>query len=268
MKTLRMTLAVSLFCIAAVQAREPIQMDFKVSDMDRQAMIYPPVTEEKAKTAKGKTVPVVFCFHGHGGGSSQAAKSFKMHEAWPEALVVYPQGVPTPGQLTDAAGKREGWQAKFGDHGDRDLKFFDVMLKELAKIYLIDSNRVFVMGHSNGGGFTYLLWAHRGDKITAVAPCASLSMQVVGQLKPKPCLHIAARGDRLVKFSWQERMMSEVKRINGCQEKGEAWAPDCLLYKPVNKKVGAPMVQYIHDGTHRYPDQATAMMVKFFKEME
>src|SRR5262245_17824515 len=77
--------------------------------------------------------PLVFGFHGHGGSMQNAARSFKIHEVWPEAVVVYLQGVPTPGRLTDPDGKRAGWQAAAGDHEDRDLKFFDVVLASLKE---------------------------------------------------------------------------------------------------------------------------------------
>lgn len=249
----------------AASARESIPMDFKVEGVDRQALVFP---VNHGKSARVDSAPLVFCFHGHGGSARQASLSFRIHEQWPEAIVVYPQGLPTPGQLTDAGGKRTGWQSNLGDQGDRDFRFFDVMLRELSIALQIDSKRVYVMGHSNGGGFTYLLWAYRGDRIAAVAPCAALSMRVARDLKPKPCLHIAGKEDSLVKFSWQERMMSSVKRTNQCQNIGEAWAKDCLLYKPVDEKVGAPMVQFIHGGAHRYPDEATPLIVRFFKGIQ
>jgi polyhydroxybutyrate depolymerase len=253
--------------LGLVQAREPISMTFTLQGKERQALVYPVAKANKSKSTKDHAVPVVFCFHGHGGSSLQASQSFRMHEAWPDALVIYPQGLPTPGQLSDPEGKRNGWQSKLGDKEDRDLLFFDAMLTELSKKYQIDAKQVFVMGHSNGGGFTYLLWAYRGDKIAAVAPCAALSLRISDQLKPKPCLHIAGKNDGLVKFTWQQRMMSAVKRINGCQDEGEVWAKECLIYRPLDGKMGAPMLQYIHDGTHLYPENATSMMVKFFKEV-
>lgn len=53
--------------------------------------------------------PVVLL--GHHGGSRQASRSFQMHSEWPEAIVVYMQGLPTPGQWTDPDGKKPGWQS-------------------------------------------------------------------------------------------------------------------------------------------------------------
>src|SRR6478672_3764464 len=51
-------------------------------------------------------VPLVFDFHGHGGKDRHAARSHRLHEAWPEAVVVYMQGLNTPGKLTDPEGKK------------------------------------------------------------------------------------------------------------------------------------------------------------------
>lgn len=152
----------------------------------REALIYAPAT------ARTKATPVVFVFHGHGGNMNQVARSFGLHTLWPEALVIYPQGLNTPGRLTDPEGKRAGWQKEVGDQGDRDLKFFDTMLESLKKDYKVDTRRIYATGHSNGGAFTYLLWAARGDRFAAFAPsAAATSREHLSQFKPKPVLHVA-----------------------------------------------------------------------------
>jgi len=69
--------------------------------------------------------------------------------------------LPTAGKLIDPQGRMAGWQFAAGDYGDRDLKFFDAMLASLRQDYRVDNKRIFVTGHSNGGGFSYLLWAER-----------------------------------------------------------------------------------------------------------
>lgn len=268
MKTCWITFLLCIGFALSADARDSITIELEVQTTERQALVYPPVIGKKSATTKNTEVPLVFCFHGHGGSAQQAARSFKLHESWPEALVVYPQGLPTPGQLTDPEGKRNGWQKGPGDQEDRDLKFYDALLLELKKRYSVDPKRIFVMGHSNGGGFTYLLWATRGKGITAVAPCAAVAPKIVRQLTPKPCLHLAGTNDPLVKFSWQEQMMAAVKKTNLCQAEGKNWAPGCLRYEPADKTEGASMIQYIHNQGHRYPDNATSLIVRFFKEFE
>ena len=47
--------------------------------------------------AKTSPSPLVFAFHGHGGNMANAARMYHIHTLWPEAIVVYPQGLNTPG---------------------------------------------------------------------------------------------------------------------------------------------------------------------------
>jgi polyhydroxybutyrate depolymerase len=243
-----------LFLLTLVLAAdpEPIKMEWTVDGTQREALVYRPTKQ----TDTGS--PIVFAFHGHGGNSRNADRTI-----WPEALVVYMQGIPTPGRLTDPQGKRNGWQHDVGDQGDRDLKFFDAVLERLRNDYKTDGNRIYATGHSNGGGFTYLLWAERPDVFAAVAPSAAASRSLLKLNKPKPVMHIAGENDELVKFAIQQRAMDRVREINGCADKGEEWATGCLQYA---SKHGTPFVSYIHPGTHKYPAEAPALIVKFFKD--
>jgi polyhydroxybutyrate depolymerase len=245
--------ALSLFADDGLARR-----DWSVEGVGREALIHVP------KRAATNALPLVFVFHGHGGSMNQAARSFHLHHLWPDALVVYPQGLKTPGRLTDPEGRRAGWQHAMGDQDDRDLKFFDAMLESLRTDYLVDAKRVYATGHSNGGGFTYLLWAARGDVLAAVAPsAAATSMKNFRQFKPKPVLHIAGRNDTLVKYEWQERTMEALRRLNQCGEgrpwQGEAW---CTQYE---SGVNATVVTCIHPGAHRFPAEAPEIIVRFFK---
>lgn len=227
-----------------------------VDGVVRQALVYaPPQAHTNASS-------VVFAFHGHGGSMQNAARNFGYHRLWPEAIVVYPQGLKTPGRLTDPEGQRPGWQHAAGDQGDRDLKFFDAMLKSLKEDYSVDEKRIYATGHSNGGGFTYLLWATRGDQFAAFAPSAAASSRNLGKLKPKPVLHVAGQNDELVKFAWQKLTMDMLRRLNECGE-GKECGKWCTEYP---SKIGAPVVTFIHPGTHQFPADAPAAIVKFFKQ--
>ena len=245
-----------LFSFRVEAGDAPVRRDWNVDGVTREALVYVPAN------AKSSGTPVIFAFHGHGGTMAYAERKFSYHTLWPEALVVYPQGLPTAGKLTDPEGKRTGWQFAAGDYGDRDLKFFDAMLVSLRQDYHVDNKRIFVTGHSNGGGFTYLLWAKRGEQISAVAPCAAAALTLFGELKPKPVLHLAGERDPLVRFAWQQSTIDAVRKINQCGE-GQPWGEHCTLYP---SKIGAPLVTYIHSGFHEVPPDAPAVIVKFFKE--
>jgi polyhydroxybutyrate depolymerase len=232
--------------------------EWTVEGVARQALVYvPPV-------ARTNPAPVVFAFHGHGGTMQNAARTFGFHSRWPEAIVIYPQGLNTPGRLTDPEGKKPGWQKEVGDQSDRDLKFFDAMLASLQQDFKVDARRIYATGHSNGGGFTYLLWAARGEKFAAVAPSASAAARAFAQLKPKPVLHVAGENDTLVKFAWQQQTMAALRRLNQSGE-GQPWENEkgCTLYPA---KAGPPVVTFIHPGTHQYPAAAPALIVKFFQQ--
>src|SRR5438270_11528990 len=95
-------------------------MTFVVDGVKRQALVFAPKeTKEKA--------PLVFAWHGHGGNMQGTSQLMHIQTVWPEAIVVYPQGLPTVSG-GDPQGNLPGWQAEAGTNGDRDLKFFDEML--------------------------------------------------------------------------------------------------------------------------------------------
>src|SRR5262245_1641470 len=51
-------------------------------------------------------VPLVLVFHGHGGTAGIYARWLGIHELWPEAVVVYLQGLPGVGVITDPSGRQ------------------------------------------------------------------------------------------------------------------------------------------------------------------
>lgn len=250
---------VALLSVCGTRAASSlIRQQWTVDGVVREALVHVP------PRARTNAVPVVFAFHGHGGSMQNAASSFSLHTRWADAMVVYPQGLQTPGRLTDPEGKKSGWQKSVGDQDNRDLKFFDAMLAGLQQGYKVDAKRLFATGHSNGGAFSYLLWAARGEKFAAFAPSAAVAVFDFSKAPPKPVLHVAGENDPLVKFAWQQRMMSALRKHNQCGE-GRPWDAEngCTLYL---SKAGAPLVTFIHPGAHEYPSAAPALIVKFFQQ--
>ena len=257
-------LILSLILLArppAFSADALTRREFTVDGTVREALVAAPAS------AKSAPAPLVFAFHGHGGNMNNAARMYHIHTLWPEAIVLYPQGLNTKGQLTDPEGKKPGWQGAAGSEGDRDLKFFDAMLIALEKEFKVNTKRIYSTGHSNGGGFTYLLGAERGDKFAAFRPSAAAArraLAIQGGLKTKPMIHIAGENDPLVKSEWQKITMEAVRKGNQCGE-GASWEGEkgCTLYP---SKIGADVVTFIHPGTHAYATETPALVVKFFKQ--
>jgi len=224
----------------------PSVQTFEVDGVRREALVYP---------GKSANSPVVLAFHGHGGSMRQASRSFDVQSLWPEATVIYPQGLPTAGR-TDPEGKRAGWQVKPGTLDDRDLKFVDAILKSIKGI---DSKRTFAMGHSNGGAMTYLLWAKRRDRFAAFGPSGSPGLQVLRDLKPAPVFHTAGENDQIVSFSGQKLTIDKLKQLNKVSDAEASKSGYVTLY-------GAKMGTYIHPGGHQYPAAAAKATVEFFKK--
>lgn len=246
----------SLSALVSHATESLIHREWTVDGVRREGLLHVPAR------ATTEAAPVVFVFHGHGGSMEQAARSQPVHELWPEAIVVYLQGLSTPGQLTDSSGRKKGWQGGPGDQDDRDLKFFDAVLASLRADYKVDARRIYSTGHSNGGGFTYLLWATRREVFAAFGPSSAVAGRGYPRLAPAPVIHVAGEKDPLVKFAWQKTQIDSLLRINQCASPGQPAGKGCTLY---TSKIGAPVMTFIHSGGHRYPPESTAMIVDFFK---
>jgi polyhydroxybutyrate depolymerase len=257
----RLKLLISLFVLLGASAHGAVdgfeRISLTVDGVARTALVYAPTNAKTAST------PVVFVFHGHGGSAANVVQRFAINRHWPEAISVYMQGLDTPGQLTDPQGKLPGWQTAIGDQGDRDLKFFDAMLARLKQDYDVDAKRIYCTGHSNGGGFTYLLWLARGDVFAAVAPSAAAA-KYANQLKPKPALIMGGTEDPVVPFGWQKATIYVVSRVNRCAATGQPWGKQCTIYP---SQSGTPVVTFIYPGGHEFNSASSpALIVKFFKE--
>jgi polyhydroxybutyrate depolymerase len=252
----------TLFLAWAVSGAELLaERQWDLHGVKRSALLHIP------KMAADQPTPVVFAFHGHGGTMANAARTFRIHELWPEAIVVYMQGLRTPGKLTDPEGKRSGWQNDIGEQSDRDLMFFDAVLATLQSEYAVDARRIYATGHSNGGGFTYLLWAERGAVLAAVAPSGSAAGRKYQRLTPKPALHVAGEKDPLVRYEWQDANMQAIKRINHCASDGRPWASaGSLVGTEFASSTGTPFISLIYPGGHKFPADAAPLIVKFFKQ--
>lgn len=264
MKLARLLLGLSLLCVQ-LQADEKtppsgnVQQTWQVDGVTREGILHVPTS------ALTSPAPVIFAWHGHGGTMRHAANSFGYHKVWPEAICVYLQGLNTPGRLTDPEGKKAGWQHGLGAQGDRDLKFFDAVLAQLKRDYQVDERRIYSTGHSNGGGFTYLLWKARGEVFAAMAPSAAfMSLRESATLMPKPVLHVAGQTDPLVKFEWQKAIIEVLKTNNQCGE-GRPWGGSSLCTEYMSK-TGTPVVTCIHPGAHGFIKEAPELIVRFFKE--
>ncbi len=243
----------TVFCLLSV-GPQTIPVEFKVEGAVRTAIACIP---EKPSHA-----PLVFIWHGHGGSAQHSLTHYAVHRYWPEAIVLYMNGMPTKGR-TDPEGNKPGWQKQKGEYGDRDLKLFDAALKWAKETYHIDPNRVYAGGHSNGGAFTYLLWSDRRSDLAAVAASGAGFGRNALYAKPLPALIIAGQKDQLVSFSFQMLSLKAALRINKCDPKG---APAGQMMELHKSSIGADVLTYIYPGDHTMPVDTGQKMAEFFKK--
>jgi polyhydroxybutyrate depolymerase len=189
----------------------------------------------------------------------ETAAGMRFEKFWPEAIVVYLQGLPT-NPSADPQGY--GWIYNPGHDGDRDLKFFDAVLATLREKFPVDNRRIYATGFSNGGMFTYVLWGTRPNVFAAFASVAGRIVPAVHLTEPKPILHVAGEEDTTVPFKDQLQAIKTARELNGASKEGTACGKNCTTY-PSSK--GTPVVTYIHAGGHEYPPGTSEMIVKFFE---
>jgi len=233
-------------------AQKPLA--FTVDGVQRHAIVFAPASN----TAPA---PLIFAFHGHGGNAQAFAQGGALQTHWPEAIIVYPQGLPTVGDQ-DPQGKQPGWQHSIGESNDRDLKFVDAMIASLKSQYKVDTNRVYTVGFSNGAMFSYLLWVARPNDFAAIGAVAGKFWPGVAlPTTPKPILHIAGKADARVKFADQEETVAQAVKIDGAGNATPCGA-NCSFYQGKN---GNNVRFVTHPGGHVYPPFASDVIVKFFQ---
>ena len=235
----------------------PQTLEWTINGQTRKALAYIPAT------AKTKPTPIIFAFHGHGGTMLNMYRTRGFQKLWPDAIFICPQGLNTVGILTDPEGKKSGWVMSDQTNDNRDLQFFDAMLKTLRSDYKIDNSRIYATGHSNGGGFTYLLWATRANEFAAFAPTATAGGKLIPKLNtPKPGFHLMGETDPLVKPNWQKITYNKILRINGCTQEGTKLDSNITAYTGKN---GNDFQLFVHSGGHEYPKNANQPIIDFFK---
>ena len=255
-----------VFGIAAVaiatlgSAEAQTTMTWTVDGQQRQAIVFAP-----APTTSKVKHPLVFGFHGHGGNMQGISQLMHIQTLWPEAVVVYPQGLISPRPI-DPPGNSPGWQYEAnqarGNVGNRDLDFFDAMVATMRQKFTVDDDRIYATGFSLGGVFSYLLWAERSKTIAAVGEVAGRLSDSVHLTDPRAFLAIAGSQDTTDPFAQQVQSIEKARQVDSATGPGQPCGPNCTLYASTTQ---TPVKTIIHPGGHVYPPWASAQIVKFLQ---
>lgn len=169
------------------------------------------------KSYDGKvSVPLVFIFHGAGGNGEM----YLSKNGWADMsdtagfIACAPTGLPAlPRRPANFQTNPNLWNSgQLKGKSPRafidDPEFFDALLAKLKKEYKVDSKRIYITGHSNGGGMTYHLGAARSEVFAAIAPVMG---ECATKLTPKrgvPTLAIYGEKDPLCLWDGGERTLT------------------------------------------------------------
>lgn len=206
--------------------------------------------------------PLVFAFHGHGGSGTAFDRKMDVEGLWPDAIVVYPDGLVGHAGRTDPQGVRTGWQTRPGEAGDADVAFYDALRADLVSKLSVDQDRVYLMGHSNGSAFVSLLLDVRGG---GVAATANLSAQPGQYLRTDPTRSMfmsMGRTDPIVPYANQHRSVPVAEQKLGVD-------PSTVTvdgYLTIGHGRGnLELDVYDYPGGHEPPTEVPGLVVAFFR---
>jgi poly(3-hydroxybutyrate) depolymerase len=183
---------------------------------------------------------VIFTYHGVGGTANTDQFRLDKNSAANDgfSINVAPQGWPS----------QEWDKNHFVPFNlEASVQVFDQVLDKLAEEHCVDLNRVFVIGHSNGGQMAFHLGCLRGDRVRAIFPsggrCFSYgqglcdpyngpnSQQCSGSVK---VMSVMGEED-VTRHADEEATVAGFQARQGCGAQTEAVEPaPCLEYQGCN----------------------------------
>jgi len=143
--------------------------------------------------------PLLFMFHGGGGDGGSAREAtggeFELLADRYGFVVVYPNGLARSWN-----GCRKLQNAQRERRGIDDVSFVDAMIAQEIARHHIDEQRVFAVGHSNGGAISFRLALERAGKFAGIAAISSNlpaadNMECIPKPKPMPVLIMNGTAD-------------------------------------------------------------------------
>lgn len=222
--------------------------------------------------------PLVLVFHGHGGCAQSMAQSTEIHKQWPQAMVVYLDGLPGVATPNDPQGTQTGWQLYPDTFDNRDVQLVDAVIDYFHATAGIDTNRVHAIGHSNGSRFVGVLWATRSARLRSLvfnaAQAGDLLSRYASTMAPRAVALTMGRQDCVVPFNAALNCPTPVARSENYQEAsinlvrtqlGVAAGATPTGRVSERGTAGKELGIYVHDGEHIWPFDETWLAVRFMQ---
>lgn len=142
--------------------------------------------------------PVVLNLHGYGLDANQQAILSKMNSIADTAgfIVAYPEGLP------DSGGRRQ-WNSGYGTGVD-DVGYINRLLDSIAATYVVNQQRIYATGLSNGGIMSNTLACDLNRRIAAIASVAGTMSRLqwgnCATVGAMPVMHVHGTADLVVPY--------------------------------------------------------------------
>lgn len=113
-----------------------------------------------------KSHPLIILLHGAGAWGELQANFWQMFDVIDEKqfVFVYPDGINNVWNATEACCDETGQVD--------DVGYISGLIAEAQEVYNIDADRVYLMGHSNGGFMSFRMACERPDLVTGIVTLA------------------------------------------------------------------------------------------------
>jgi polyhydroxybutyrate depolymerase len=144
--------------------------------------------------------PLVLLLHGTGqNGSTYVENAGWADKADAEGFIlVAPDALPVQSDQPESLSNPSLWDFAVGGSSG-DVAFIDAVLADVQAKNFVDLNRVYCVGHSSGGGMTFLMGIVRKDTFAAIGVVASPFINVSAGLGvTMPTIYIQGTADPIV----------------------------------------------------------------------
>lgn len=212
------------------------------------------IVSSSAKPAKS----IIVALHGLGGNSMQFAYFTALHNSVDdETIVIYPEALkPIKG-----SGLARGWNAGFccgsgWKTNTDDVEFLATLIKKVSTDYNINTDKIFIVGFSNGAFMAQRLASERPDLVGALASISGTAGTKSYQIRPKqavPILLMHGEQDKRVNFNGGASAIDPEFSWLSFRQTKEIWEKTNKLSKDDSAKVIVKTITYKDDG-HKWHD--------------
>lgn len=194
-------------CFSNWLAAQTIQNTIQYNGTTRTFNIYLP-----ANYSTSQPCPIVLNLHGYGSSAYQQASLSNMNNVADTAgfIVVYPEGLP------DGSGLRQ-WNSGYGTGVD-DVGFINLVLDFTAANYVVNQQKIYSTGLSNGGIMSNTLACELSGRIAAIAGVAGtmswLQYSSCTNAASIPVMHIHGTSDLIVPYNGNTALLGVTTLVN------------------------------------------------------